>query len=63
MRRTLLVNAGLDVLYVVGGVIILLTLTAELARGNGVGIIIQGGFLLLFDTFYALQVQRLEQNI
>ena len=60
LRRTLLINAGLDVLYVVGGVIVLMTLATEFARGNGVGIIVQGGFLLLFDTFYAFQVRRLE---
>ncbi len=60
LRRTLLINAGLDVLYVIGGVIVLTNLATEFARGNGVGIIIQGGFLLLFDTFYAFQVQRLE---
>ena len=59
LRRTLLINAGLDVLYVVGGVVLLTDLAAEFARGNGVGIIIQGSFLLVFDTFYALQVQRL----
>ena len=60
LRRTLLINAGLDVLYVVGGVIVLTNLANEFARGNGVGIIVQGGFLLVFDTFYAFQVQRLE---
>ena len=60
LRRTLLINAGLDVLYVVGGVIVLTNLASEFARGNGVGIIVQGGFLLVFDTFYAFQVQRLE---
>ncbi len=58
LRRTLLINAGLDVLYVVGGVIVLTNLTTEFARGNGVGIIVQGGSLLVFDTFYAFRVQQ-----
>lgn len=58
LRRTLLINAGLDVLYVVGGIVVSVNFEADFARGNGVGIIIQGGFLLLFDTFYALRVQR-----
>lgn len=58
LRRTLLINAGLDVLYVVGGVIVLTNLTTEFARGNSVGIIVQGGFLLVFDTFYAFRVQQ-----
>lgn len=56
LRRLLLVNAGLDVLYVVGGIVVLMRFTTEFARGNGVGIIVQGAFLLLFDLFYALRV-------
>ncbi len=58
LRRLLLINAGLDVLYIVAGGVVLFTFATEFARGNGVGIIVQGGFLLLFDTFYALQVER-----
>ena len=60
LRRLLVINAGLDVLYVGGGVLALLVFATEFAQGNGIGIIVQGGFLLLFDTFYALRVQRLE---
>lgn len=58
LRRLLLINAGLDVLYLVAGGVVLYAFTTEFARGNGVGIIVQGGFLLLFDTFYALRVER-----
>lgn len=58
LRRLLLVNAGLDVLYIVGGVVILTSFATDFAKGNGVGIIVQGTFLLLFDLFYALRVQR-----
>jgi hypothetical protein len=58
LRRLLLVNAGLDVLYVGAGVAVLNGFASDFARGNGVGIIVQGGFLLLFDAFYALKVQR-----
>ena len=58
LRRLLLINAGLDVLYIVAGGVVLYALTTDFARGNGVGIIVQGGFLLLFDTFYAFQVER-----
>lgn len=57
LRRLLLINAGLDVLYIVAGVVILTIFTSTFARGNGVGIIIQGAFLLLFDAFYAYRVQ------
>jgi len=55
LRRLLLVNAGLDVLYVIGGGVVLNSFTTDFARGNGVGIIVQGAFLLLFDLFYALR--------
>ncbi len=58
LRRLLLLNAGLDVLYIVGGVVVLSGFASSFTRGNGIGIIIQGGFLLLFGTFYALRVQR-----
>ena len=56
----LLVNAGLDVIYVAVGVGIVLTFGVDnvFARGNGVGIIVQGAFLLLFDLFHALQARR-----
>lgn len=58
LRRLLLINAGLDVLYIVGGTVVLTRFTTDFAHGNGVGIIVQGAFLLLFDLFYALRVAR-----
>lgn len=58
LRRLLLINAGLDVLYVLGGAVVLTRLSTDFARGNGVGIIVQGAFLLLFDLFYAFQANR-----
>jgi hypothetical protein len=58
LRRLLLINAGLDVLYIVGGTVVLSSFTTDFARGNGVGITLQGSFLLLFDTLYAFRVQR-----
>ncbi len=57
LRRLLLVNAGLDVLYVLAGITVLLTFDTPFAHGNGVGILVQGGFLLLFDSFYAMRVK------
>jgi hypothetical protein len=58
LRRLLLINAGLDVLYVVAGVTLALTLGADnpFWRGNGWGIVVQGGFLLFFDLVHALGV-------
>jgi hypothetical protein len=58
LRRLLLINAGLDGFYIVGGIAVLNSFTRDFARGNGVGITLQGAFLLLFDTFYVFQVQR-----
>lgn len=57
--RTLLINAGLDVLYITAG--ILLRLKGGEAKtqgtrleGYGVSLILQGGFLLLFDAVLAV---------
>ena len=47
-RRLLLINAGLDLLYIATGVV-LSTRRDNLARGFGPAIIIQGIFLLVFD--------------
>jgi esterase/lipase len=56
LRRLLWINAGLDVLYVAGGIVLLYTLGAqnEFTAGNAWGVIAQGGFLLLFDLLHAL---------
>ncbi len=50
LRRLLLVNAGLDVSYVVGGV--LLARRAD-RRGDGIAIAVQGAFLLWLDSRHA----------
>jgi hypothetical protein len=55
LRRFLRINAGLDVLYVLGG----LNLTRQddaRWRGHGWGIVTQGMFLLLFDLVQARRV-------
>lgn len=45
------VNAGLDVLYVLGGWwLIRRAGTNEARRGTGLGIVIQGAFLLIYDS-------------
>jgi len=58
LRRLLLINTGLDVLYVTGGVILALTLGSGnlFWRGTGWGIVVQGGFLFAFDLSHALGV-------
>lgn len=59
LKRILLINTALDVLYVTGGIILTLTLGAEdpFWSGNGWGIIIQGAFLFIFDLYHAMQLQ------
>jgi hypothetical protein len=53
LRRLLWFNAGLDVLYMVGG-LALLRRDDEAQRGHGAGILFQALFLFKFDLFHAL---------
>lgn len=59
LARILWLNAGLDVLYVAGGLTLWLTLgsTDLFWRGGGWGIIVQGGFLFFFDVYHALKLR------
>jgi esterase/lipase len=58
LRRLLWINAGLDVLYVTGGLLLVYTLGRDnpFAAGNGWGVVLQGAFLFLFDLLHALTV-------
>jgi len=57
LKRLLWVNAGLDVLYMVGGLLLLVRKNAgERTRGAGIGVIFQGAFLLTFDVIQANNV-------
>ena len=53
LRRLLLLNAALDVAYVAAGVAILMLWRTPDGLGHGLGVLVQGGFLLLFDTVHA----------
>ncbi len=53
LRRILLANAGLDVIYVAGGIWLWATGADAFAAGCGLGIVVQGAFLLAFDLFHA----------
>ena len=59
LKRILLINTALDVLYVAGGIALILTFGADNPewRGHGWGIIVQGGFLFFFDLFHALKLK------
>ena len=61
LSRILWINTGLDVLYILGGVWLIQSWGAEspLWRGHGAGIVVQGGFLFLFDLFHAVALRNL----
>ena len=60
-RTILLINAGLDVGYIAGGWALLRSARGRDQRsGMGIGIIVQGLFLLLFDSGLAWLVGRRE---
>ena len=60
-EKVLLINAGLDVLYMAGGAFMISqsknsVKRPELLKGYGQSLLLQGGFLLVFDTtLYAIQ--------
>ncbi|MBD3181623.1 alpha/beta fold hydrolase [Candidatus Poribacteria bacterium] len=56
LKRILLVNFGLDVIYMVVGAILVYFRSEAAWRGHGWGVIIQGGFLFFFDFIHAQSV-------
>jgi len=63
-EKVLLINAGLDVLYMAGGAFMLSksktsTKRPELLKGYGQSLLLQGGFLLVFDGIMYLAQHRL----
>lgn len=60
LARILWINTGLDVLYMLGGVLVAIFPGASnpLWLGTGIGIFLQGAFLLIFDWVHALQARR-----
>ncbi|MEZ0395780.1 MAG: hypothetical protein ABWK53_05045 [Anaerolineales bacterium] len=59
--RILWINTGLDVLYMLAGVLVAVLPGASnpLWLGTGIGILIQGAFLFFFDWFHAVQARHL----
>lgn len=59
LAKILWINTGLDVLYVAGGMALILTFGASnpFWQGGGWGITIQGGFLFFFDLFHAMKLR------
>lgn len=58
IRRILALNAGLDVLYVAGGLAVAAGRgrADPAARGHGLAAVVQGAFLLGFDAWHAARV-------
>jgi hypothetical protein len=58
IRRILAINAGLDVLYVAGGLAVAVGRgrSDPAARGHGLAAVAQGAFLLAFDAWHAARV-------
>jgi len=52
LLRLLRLNAGLDVVYVVAGIAVLSLWRTPEGVGHGLGVIVQGAFLLLFDAWH-----------
>jgi hypothetical protein len=63
LGRILWINAALDVIYVIIGLLWMRRDRGDgSARGNGFGVIIQGMFLLVFDTLHALRLPKKHDN-
>jgi hypothetical protein len=58
LRRLLWINAGLDVLYVAVGAGLVAFGAGPVVDGHGAGVLVQGGFLLLFDVWHAATLPR-----
>ena len=72
LHRILVFNSALDVGYLATG-LLMLTRSEQLAarmarvepdkvRGDGVGIIVQGGFLLVLDAVFAIRTRGVDQS-
>lgn len=58
LHRLLLINTILDVLYIAIGVWLVATQPNPMLQGIGWGIVVQGGFLFIFDLFHTLRCPR-----
>jgi hypothetical protein len=67
MENLFLINSGLDLLYIAGGAYMIHQSgssgkRADLLKGYGQSVILQGGFLLVFDTAFWLIQRNLRMN-
>lgn len=64
LRRLLWINAGLDMLYMLGGWRLARSSGESQPgrRGTGWGIVLQGALLFVFDVFHALRVPKHDRS-
>ena len=58
LRRLLWINAGLDVGYVAAGLLLVALWRTPDGLGHGLGVLVQGGFLLVFDAVHARRLRE-----
>jgi len=60
IARTVYINLYLDIIYQIVGLIVIVIFLQDLyMMGNGIGVIIQGFFLLLLDSYYYRSLKKL----
>lgn len=63
IAKTVSVNIYLDIIYqIVGVIVIVVYFQNPYLMGNGIGVIIQGFFLLLLDRYYHNSLKNLEES-
>lgn len=55
------INAGLDILYMIGGAWMARRSRSDQGKGTGIGIVAQGLFLFVFDIVHGLSVPRYDR--
>lgn len=59
LHRILMLNTGLDVVYILAALGLIATSTDRPQRlGVGIGVLVQGGFLLVYDALFAHDIGR-----
>ena len=58
LKKILIINSALDLGYIAIGIIIFIGIfNINEYNGHGIGVIIQGSFLAIFDTYYAVKIK------
>jgi hypothetical protein len=61
ITRTVYINIFLDIFYMIAGLLVILFFLQDIYMvGNGIGVIVQGFFLLVLDLYYYTSLKKLE---